>query len=430
MSDLSQLVSALRSLEDRLVSCNKCGFCMGTCPVFGQTLLEGDVSRGKLALLSNFSQEILKDIDAVSARLSRCLLCGACQHTCPSGTETFDIFVRAREIIAAYKGLSPIKKLIFRHLLPHPRLLSFMMAAGSPFTGLVMPKDNNPQQTAQAPLLRRFIGRRHLPSVAGKTFASEVGAQDTPAGKSGLRVAFFPGCMGDKAYLDMSRACLKVFRHHGVGVFMPADLVCCGLPALTSGDTEAFTRLAVLNAQSLGRSHFDYIVTPCPSCTMTIRDLWGRYAANLPEDARRIIAEIAPKAIDINVFLVDVLKAVTPVEPDADAKTVTYHDPCHLRLSLACTAEPRTLLRANPGYRLTEMNEADRCCGCGGSFTLAEPALSEDIGSRKLNNIMATNADVVATACPACMMQISDMLARKGGKARVRHAVEVYAETL
>ena len=84
----------------------------------------------------------------------------------------------------------------------------------------------------------------------------------------------------------------------------------------------------------------------------------------------------------------------------------------------------------NPQYRLVEMEEAGRCCGCGGTFTLNEPELSARIGERKVRNILTSQAEVVATGCPACMMQISDILARRGSQVTVRHAIEIYAEAL
>jgi glycolate oxidase iron-sulfur subunit len=88
------------------------------------------------------------------------------------------------------------------------------------------------------------------------------------------------------------------------------------------------------------------------------------------------------------------------------------------------------LLAANPRYRLIEMEGADSCCGSGGSFTLQHYDLSKRIGKRKRDNIVATGASVVATSCPACMLQIGDMLSQSGDKLAIRHPVEIYAETL
>ena len=115
---------------------------------------------------------------------------------------------------------------------------------------------------------------------------------------------------------------------------------------------------------------------------------------------------------------------------EAGKITVTYHDPCHLKKSLGVAAQPRALLRAHPGYVLKEMPESDWCCGCGGSFNLQNYETSAAIGRRKQENIMKSGCQVVATGCPACMLQITDMLSRAGRRVTVKHAVEIYADSL
>ncbi len=93
-------------------------------------------------------------------------------------------------------------------------------------------------------------------------------------------------------------------------------------------------------------------------------------------------------------------------------------------------AQPRALLQANPGYRFKEMVEADRCCGMGGSFNLQHYDISAAIGKRKRDNIVQSECEVVATSCPACMLQLTDMLSQAGDRVRVKHVIEVYAESL
>ena len=77
-------------------------------------------------------------------------------------------------------------------------------------------------------------------------------------------------------------------------------------------------------------------------------------------------------------------------------------------------AQPRALLAANPAYILKEMPESDWCCGCGGTFNLQHYKASTAIGQRKRDNIAASDCRVVATGCPACMLQITDMLSQAG----------------
>jgi glycolate oxidase iron-sulfur subunit len=73
------------------------------------------------------------------------------------------------------------------------------------------------------------------------------------------------------------------------------------------------------------------------------------------------------------------------------------------------------------------MEEADRCCGGGGTFSFSHYDLAREIGRKKANYIAATGADVVATSCPSCMMQLEDMLRRNGLPQKVVHIVELLA---
>ena len=432
MSDLNRLASQLMALDDRIIACMKCGLCQAVCPMFGATMMEADVARGKLALIDNLAHRLIEDPEAVSEKLGRCLLCASCQANCPSGVKIMDIFMEAREIVSAYLGLHPVKKLIFRTLLPRPALFNWAMRLGAPCQGLLFRKTGTMQGTTRAPLLDAVIGNRHIRKLAEKPLHVTQGALDTVPGKSGIKVAFFPGCLGDKLYTGMAEACLKVLRHHGVGIYMPDGLACCGIPAVASGDIEGMLMQMMVSMNVLEKGTFDYLVTPCGSCTSTIKELWPHYAARLGSREEALARKLAEKAMDINAFLIDVLK-VAPEEGVDKSGTpirVTYHDSCHLKKSLNVTSQPRAVVSLNPHYELVEMAEADRCCGCGGSFNLFHYDLSRQIGQRKRDNVVASKARVVTTGCPACMMQLEDALSQNRDPVVVRHTIEVYAESL
>jgi glycolate oxidase iron-sulfur subunit len=154
-------------------------------------------------------------------------------------------------------------------------------------------------------------------------------------------------------------------------------------------------------------------------------------AEDLSPKAREQVARISAKTLEISQFLVDKV-GVPPVDSAGDEAgiPITYHDPCHLKKSLGVASQPRALLRANPRYRFREMVESDRCCGMGGSFNLEHYEISEAIGKRKRDNIVQSGCEVVATSCPACMLQLTDMLSKAGDRVQVRHAIEIYAESL
>ena len=134
--DLHELTNRLQQLDDRLVACMKCGMCQAVCPVFAETLQEGDVTRGKITLLQNLAGKIIRDAKGVQEKLNKCLLCGTCQVNCPSGVNIMDIFFEARIIVNTYMGLSAIKKVILRGMLTRPKLFNMFLDIGSRFQGL------------------------------------------------------------------------------------------------------------------------------------------------------------------------------------------------------------------------------------------------------------------------------------------------------
>jgi len=429
---VTKLAKQLMAIDDQLTGCMHCGLCQAVCPVYGVTSKEADVSRGKIVLLENLAYEILKDVDGVGERLDRCLLCGACQTNCPSGVNTIDIFLHARQLVAAYKGLSKIKKIVFRFILPHPKLMSFFVAFASPFQRLFMRTANKNMGTFEVPVLRPFVGKRHFQPLEGKSFSAKFGNINTQSGSSNIKVAFFPGCVPDKLFVRVPKATMKVFDKHEVGVFMPKNLVCCGIPNLASGDHISFKRLVKTNLNLLKQSEFDYLISPCATCASNIKENWLRFKKYFTQDEQQQIEELHAKTMDITEFLTDVLKIDFKLSPqkNGNIRKVTYHDSCHLKKTLGVFAQPRKILKNISGLEFVEMPEADRCCGSGGSFTLTQHDLANKIGQRKRNNIVSVNPDIVATACPACMLQLMDMLSQNGDNVEVKHVIELYADSL
>ena len=104
---------------------------------------------------------------------------------------------------------------------------------------------------------------------------------------------------------------------------------------------------------------------------------------------------------------------------------VTYHDPCHLRRKLGIFKEPREPSEIRPGLEYVEMRDANRCCGQGGSFNILNYDLSLKILDRKTQAIEDSGADIVATTCSGCMLQLMDGIHQAGLKKEVRHLVEM-----
>lgn len=429
MADLHKLAIMLQELDDQMVACMKCGMCQAVCPVFAETMNESDVTRGKIALLENLAHEMIADAEGVKDKLNKCLLCGSCAANCPSGVQVMDIFLKGRVIVNGYLGLSPVKKAIFRGMLTKPTLFNALLSFGSKFQGLFTSKVDDLLGSSCSKIMSPLIGDRHFLTLAPTPFRKIASGLDTAPGKSGLKVAFFPGCVVDKMLPRVGEAVLKVLKHHGVGVFLPKDQACCGIPTLSSGDRESFDKLVKLNVEAFKKGDFDVLITPCATCTATIKEMWPKFAENYPADLKAAVLALAAKTMDVSQFLVDKV-GVKALESSAGGRRVTYHDPCHLVKSLGVSAQPRTVLRASKDCDFVEMAEANRCCGNGGTFNLHHYEVSKQIGQRKRDNVVAAKVEVVATSCPACMMQLTDALSRNGDHIAVRHAVEIYAESL
>lgn len=131
----------------------------------------------------------------------------------------------------------------------------------------------------------------------------------------------------------MAEACLKVLRHHKVAVFMPVGLACCGIPALSSGDAEGMIKQMKVNLEVLGKGDFDYLLSPCASCTSTIKELWPRYAGRLGSLEQKQAEKLAEKTMDINAFLVDVAQGGSSRLPPAT--------PCPSPITIPVTSRNR-----------------------------------------------------------------------------------------
>lgn len=427
MKELSRLIG---ELENQMNLCNRCGMCQSVCPVFRETGRESDVARGKLAILNGLAKEIFHHPNGVLDRLDRCTLCGSCAFNCPNGVNILEIFIKARMVISDFIRLPWYKKVLFRWMLSSPRIFNAVAKLLYPLQNIFSRSANPFIGTSCSRVFSPIFRQRHFIPLAASSFHQEIPSIDTNPGPTGVKVAFFTGCIVDKFFPHVAKAALKIFEHHGIGVFSPEGLGCCGIPALTSGDMKAFNQLIRVNLEKLETSSFDVLVTPCATCTFTIKKLWPLLIYDETQTIKRRVEKLSSATMDINEFLVKNIDLKTSMNPDKASSIVSYHDPCHLKKSLGVSSEPRTLLQANSGYTFREMQNPDSCCGMGGIFNLSHYDISDRIGSRKRKDIADTGCQTVATGCPACMIQLSDMLSKAGDNINVRHVIEIYSESL
>ncbi len=352
-------------LEDATVPRNKI-------PGMVRTLQDkGTLSRKR----DGHARNLFADSDGVNDGLNKCLLCGSCAANCPSGVNVMEIFIKARVIIAEFKGLFPFKKLIFRKMLGNPSTFDRLTDWGAKFQRLFTKDEKNTQGTSCARLISPLLEDPHLVPVAPQPLHKTVLRVNSGPGRSGLKVAFFTGCIIDKIFPRIGHDALDVFQYNGVGVFMPENQGCCGIPALASGDMPTFEKLLEYHINLFNQEDFDYLVTACATCTSTIKKLCPSIYEGKSSGIRKKIKNISEKILDINEFLINSIKLsdlsggdhYTAIGGEIMEEPVTYHDPCHLKKSLGVAAEPRAVIKAS-GKRLVEMEGSDKCCGMGGQF--------------------------------------------------------------
>jgi glycolate oxidase iron-sulfur subunit len=411
----------LKDFEEQIKQCVKCGACQAHCPVFGEQKRESVVARGKVALAHALLEEQVELDERLMADMSKCLLCGSCFDKCPNLVPTDEIVMAARREIAHRKGLTTFGRGVST-VLKNPALMKWGAKGASALSGLLfkkVPEQSGLRLRFPAPFI---APDRTLPEVAAKPFR-ERHPEFIPGEEGKPLVAFFTGCMVNYMYPEIGEALLKILKFMGMNVLIPTDQGCCGLPALSAGDGATVEILAERNLAAFGRREPEAILTACASCNVGM----GKHFRGLGPDHERLGAKVT----DILVFLVrnGLAEKLAKLPPREDFQRVTYHDPCHLRTQ-GITEEPRALLRSLPGVRFVEMEGADRCCGLGGTFSVYHYDTSKKIGARKAPGIEKSGADLVASACPGCMMQLQDTINHAGLPQKVIHVLELIAKDL
>ncbi|MCP3900035.1 MAG: (Fe-S)-binding protein [Desulfobacteraceae bacterium] len=425
---MKKLAKLIKELEQDLLICVRCGACHAACPLYKITQQEGDVARGKLSLLDGLVKNLFSKPDQVNKILNKCLLCGSCAASCPSNVNVIQIFIKARIIITQYSSLSLFKKVVFRFFLSNPKRFNWIITIIEKFQFLVVTDNTNSLNTSSFRLISPSNETRRFRKIAKTPFYKTKYAKNSISDDNRLKVAFFPGCVIDKFYPDIAIDTVQILKHYKVDIYIPDDQGCCGIPALASGDKDTFNKLVAHNINLFSMVDFDYILTPCATCLSTIKEMWPLLYQPENDQEKKILLNLSSKSLDISQFLINILN-ITKVLKNNNIENITYHDPCHHKKVLNISNEPRELIKLS-GQKFIEMEKSDSCCGMGGTFNLLHYDESVKIGNLKLNNIKKANSSVVATSCPACMMQLADIIAKSNSDVKVRHPIEIFKQAL
>ncbi len=390
--------------DERISDCVHCGFCLPTCPTYALWGEEMDSPRGRIYLMKVGKEGAVSMDDTYVQHFDACLGCMACVTACPSGVKYDELIEAVRPQIErnhtrrlddrAFRGL------IFS-LFPYPSRLRPAAALGAIYqraggaalmerSGLrkLLPRRLQAMEALMPPVRLRDVGRR-LPEF-------------TPArGTPRRRVGLLTGCVQRVFFSDVNEATRRVLKAEGCDVVAPRSQRCCGALSEHAGrESEALERARGI-IDTFEKYDLDAVVVNVAGCGSTMKE-YGRLLRDDPAYAERAAA-FSARVRDVSELLAE-LEPIAPRHP-IEAR-VAYHDACHLGHGQGVRAQPRAVLGAVPGMQVTDIPEAEICCGSAGIYNLVNPEPAEELGRRKVANVQAVQPDALATANPGCLLQI------------------------
>ncbi|MCO6450553.1 MAG: 4Fe-4S dicluster domain-containing protein [Caldilineales bacterium] len=379
------------AMADAIRACVHCGFCLSACPTYAVLGEEMDSPRGRIYLMKGVLENAIKP-EAAEPYLDRCLGCVACVPACPSGVSYGDLLMSYRvhaESERSRPAIDSASRRLIVETLPYPNRFRRAVQAGRISRGL----------------------RRALPDAIGAMVdmcptslpKSHPLPEVYPAkGKRRARVALLAGCVQMVLNPDINWATLRVLAENGVETVIPKKQGCCGAILIHVGEDRRAQEMAAKNMQVFP-SDVDAIITNAAGCGSGMHE-YPLLFKGLPEEEQA--REFSHKVKDITVFL-DELGFVTPPGLPQPMK-VAYHDACHLLHAQGVRNPPRHLLSSVPNLELLELDDGGMCCGSAGTYNLVQPQIAEELGRRKVERILATGAQAVATGNIGCLTQIEN----------------------
>ena len=352
-----------------IYQCLRCAFCFDVswvgeghkCPSYRHGSLESHSARGRIAIARAIIEgELVYDGD-VADRIFSCTLCGACSEHCLKQIDVQDIYQALREDMCAKglvpQGLQEVVELTLEHKNPFDKR-----------------------------------SEKRLDWLKDK---SRVDIQ--------AKTAYFVGCTPSFSKRTMARDGVEILSKLGVDYTISSDEWCCAHPLLISGERQKaaeFMEKNIENYQDLG---VERIVFACSGCYETFRKEIPKVIGRpLPFETRHLV-EVVAEEIDL---------ARVSFDPMPGGIVISYHDPCTLGRGLGVYEAPRKIIEAIPGVRLAEMprNRRDSfCCGAGSFVRYDFPELTESAGLDRWEEALSTDANLLVSACPACLGQFQAM---------------------
>jgi len=411
---LAQLADPETAVAEKILrSCVHCGFCTATCPTYVLLGDELDSPRGRIYLIKDMLENDKPANDEVTLHIDRCLSCLACMTTCPSGVDYMHLVDHARRRIEKTYRRPLLDRAIRASLaaiLPYPARFRAAIAAawfGRPLAGLA----------SRIPGLARVAAMLRLAPARLPPAGADPGVF-RPTGPRRGRVALLQGCAQSVLDPGINAAAIRLLTRFGIEVVLVHGEGCCGALPHHMGRADQAHRLARANIDAWTREFagegLDAIVITTSGCGTTIKD-YGFLFRSDPLYADKA-ARVSALAKDVSEYL-EALGLGAPPNPPGIA--IAYHSACSLQHGQQVRTAPKALL-SRAGFRVREPAEGHLCCGSAGTYNMLQPELSRQLRDRKVANLAALEAEVVAAGNIGCITQI-----QSGTDVPVVHTVEL-----
>jgi glycolate oxidase iron-sulfur subunit len=399
--------------------CVHCGFCLPHCPTYQNWGEEMDSPRGRIDLMRGLRTNQIPMTPAVAAHFDRCLGCMACVTACPSGVR-YDVLIEETRAYVEQKYRRGLwdrfhREMIFQ-LFPYPGRLRAMAAFLLLYvwTGLRWLVRHSGLLKLLPPRLRQLEALQ--PPVTPRNVFVRLPERVRAQGEKRMTVGLVAGCVQRIFNPGVNEATLRVLSAEGCEVIVPRGQGCCGALSMHAGREHESLELARDLMERFSRERVDVVLINAAGCGSHLKD----YARLFPNDERA--KAFSAKVRDVNEFLAT-LPPRAPRKP-LQAR-IAMHDACHLAHAQRIKAQPRALLGAIPGVTLVEVPDSEQCCGSAGIYNLVQPESAEQVGQRKVDNVLTTKADLLASANPGCTLQIQKILRERGKHLPAAHPIEI-----
>ena len=406
-------------------ACTHCGLCLPTCPTYRELGLETDSPRGRLYLMGAAfrSQNPMPLNDDWAKFIYRCLDCRACETACPSGVHFGEIIEEARAIYELNTERPTEqrfwRRLAFEEILPDKDRLNLIFEIMWLYQRLGI------RWLVKKLGLLRLMGKLGemeslLPNIPDPSLKYTMQEVTAAKGEAKYRVGFVSGCVMNQVFTETNLATIRVLIENGCDVITPHQQTCCGALHVHNGVRRTALALARQNIDAFEAEDVDAIIINSAGCGATLKE----YKALMEHDPgyAEKAEKFSGKMRDISEFLAEI--EMKPPQGEIQRR-VTYDEACHLVHGQQIRLQPRQILQSIPGLELVELTESEWCCGSAGIYNITQPEMSRDILERKMKNIAETDAEIVATGNPGCVLQIQQGVQQHGLPMKVMHPIEL-----